>query len=170
MESPAEPGCDRPSVPASMAMEVNHGADTDEPVDVLEVRHQPPGMEGQRGRGREEGRRHVLLRRVRAGQRLYVSVALMRFRTILAAGMSFALASNVALAQTRETPGATHGDAADSDSERNHREGDGTDQRPEHGRLPDPRAGSGADSGGKGTGSASDVQVPGKGAPAPEVR
>ena len=94
----------------------------------------------------------------------------MTARTILSVGLTLALASSVASAQMRETPGTTAGDAADSDSERNRREGDGTDQRPEHGRLPDPRAGSGADSGGKGTGSASDVEVPGKGAPAPEVR
>ena len=49
MESPAEPGCDRPSVPASMAMEVNDGADADEPIDVLEVRHEPPDRVFPRG-------------------------------------------------------------------------------------------------------------------------
>lgn len=89
----------------------------------------------------------------------------MRYGTILAAVLSLTLASGLAAAQMRETTGTTIHGAPDPESLR---QGDGTNQRPESGRLPDPRAGSGADSGGKGTGSAGEVQVPGKGAPASE--
>ena len=85
--------------------------------------------------------------------------------TILAAGLALTLASGLAAAQMRETTGTTIRGAPDPESLR---QGDGTDQRPESGRMPDPRAGSGADSGGKGTGSAGEVAIPGKGAPAPE--